>query len=285
MSTESARRNVSIPPRVKELAAERLQDTVTVACGPFNFFVDPDVYFHARSVGMQVFLSQARFPGKDVLDMGCGTGSVGIFALHRGARSATFTDVSPKAIKNTKKNLAAHELEERAEVLQSDLFSALGSKTFDVIMFNLPYSYAEGSQDEVADALGAPWAVARNYLDPGYTLIDKFMGGFARHLRPGGFAQVSFGTTGNVPLWNQLIAKHGLRLETVVAAPGVEPTDKNTWYVYRLHPPARSRPAAKSARPAPTRSSSNAKPKPRASAKPPARRAPRAAGRSSRAGR
>lgn len=241
MSNETVRRPVNIPARVKELAAERLQATITVPCGPFNFLVDPDVYFHSRSVGMQVFLSKARFPGKDILDMGCGTGSVGIFALHRGARSATFTDVSPKAIKNTKKNVALHEMEDRAEVLQSDLFSALGRRKFDVILFNLPYSYAEGSRDEVAGALGAPWGVARNYLDPGYSLIDQFMGGFARHLRPGGFAQVSFGTTGNVPLWKQLIKKHGLTIKTVVAAPGVEPTDKNTWYVYRLVPPAKAK--------------------------------------------
>ena len=238
MTTTLPQRTATIPPRVKELAAERREETISVSVGPFNFFVDPGVYFHSRSAVGLAFLANARFPGKELLDLGCGTGAGGIFALHRGARNVTFSDVSPKAVANTKKNLAFHELADRAEVVRSDLFSSLKGRTFDVIIFNIPFSYTEGSKAEVTDALGAPWEVARNYLDPGYKLIDQFMTEFPRYLRPGGFAQVTFGTTGNVPLWNELLKKHKLKTKTVHAAPGIEPTDTNTWYVYRLTPPS-----------------------------------------------
>ena len=258
----------AIPPRVKELAAHQRADTELVSVGPFNLYVDPEVYFHTRSAVTQAFLANARFPGKDVLDMGCGTGAGGILALHRGARSVTFSDVSEKAIANTTRNLRFHELESHATVVESDLFSALSGKKFDVITFNFPFSYTEGSPEEVTDALGAPWGVARNYLDPGYKLIDQFMEEFARYLRPGGFAQVSFGTTGNVPLWHELIQKHQLELQTIHAAPGIEPTDTNTWYIYRLIPPsAKSKSKAKPT-PKVKAKSSKSKAKPTPTAKP-----------------
>jgi 16S rRNA (guanine966-N2)-methyltransferase len=64
---------------------------------------------------------------KDVyfLDLFAGTGSVGIEALSRGARHATFIEMNPKILKLVRENLQITQLADRAETLQSDAFKFL----------------------------------------------------------------------------------------------------------------------------------------------------------------
>lgn len=49
---------------------------------------------------------QAKIAGSDVLDLFAGTGALGLEALSRGARSATFIDSSPQAIELITANVA-----------------------------------------------------------------------------------------------------------------------------------------------------------------------------------
>jgi 16S rRNA (guanine(966)-N(2))-methyltransferase RsmD len=79
-------------------------------------------------------------PGKDVLDLFAGSGSVGIQALSQGASSCTFIDLGHRAIATIKKNLAITGLEDRAEVRQGDAFAYLKTttKTFDLIYIAPP---------------------------------------------------------------------------------------------------------------------------------------------------
>ena len=70
------------------------------------------------------------------LDLFGGTGSVGIEALSRGARSCLFFDLAPQAIKTIKKNLETTHLLEKASARQMDAFQFLKmspSLTFDYI--------------------------------------------------------------------------------------------------------------------------------------------------------
>lgn len=48
--------------------------------------------------------------GAAVLDLGCGTGVLGLLALRRGAARCDFTDVDPAALDATRRTLAAHGL-------------------------------------------------------------------------------------------------------------------------------------------------------------------------------
>src|SRR5262249_8020056 len=65
-------------------------------------------------------VEDARF-----LDLFAGTGSVGIEALSRGARHATFIEMNPKMVKLVRENLKITQLADRAETLQSDAFKFL----------------------------------------------------------------------------------------------------------------------------------------------------------------
>ena len=113
-----------------------------------------------------------NFSGKTALDMGCGTGIQGITALLNGAEKTVFVDKNPLALECTKKNL--EKLGLLGELVQSDLFENIHEK-FDAIIFNPPYVPSEKIV----------------YLDvdggkKGREILDKFIEGFPKHLKPGG---------------------------------------------------------------------------------------------------
>src|SRR5919202_1586835 len=58
----------------------------------------------------------------NVLDLFAGAGSVGIEALSRGARHATFVELDREALETIRQNLQLTRLAERAEVVRADAF-------------------------------------------------------------------------------------------------------------------------------------------------------------------
>jgi release factor glutamine methyltransferase len=162
--------------------------------------------------------------GKAVLDMGCGTGGVGIIAAHRGASTVLLADLDPLAVQNAKENVELHHLGARVKVFQSDLFAGVPEQRFDIIFFNWPYLWwEEPLADNVAAevAPGAPgiWA----YFDHEYALIRRFFRAMPRYLTPGGAAYLTFAEYGNWPLLARIVAEEGLRHEIVHTRPDGDP--------------------------------------------------------------
>jgi len=82
-----------------------------------------------------------------VLDLFCGSGSLGIEAISRGAKSAVFNDYSRESVAVLRKNLSALKITE-AEVYSYDykqLLYSVGGR-FDIIFCDPPYKadYADG---------------------------------------------------------------------------------------------------------------------------------------------
>lgn len=78
--------------------------------------------------------------GKNVLDLFAGTGNLGIEALSRGAKSATFIDFATD--KFIKENLKRARLEEKAKVFKGDVFRVLNrlkNEIYDIIFIDPPY--------------------------------------------------------------------------------------------------------------------------------------------------
>ncbi|MBO6305141.1 MAG: 16S rRNA (guanine(966)-N(2))-methyltransferase RsmD [Selenomonadaceae bacterium] len=79
---------------------------------------------------------------KNVLDLFAGTGNLGIEALSRGAKSATFIDaVTDKIIRE---NLKRTHLEDMGEVIKGDVFKTLKrlwqeKRVYDLIFIDPPY--------------------------------------------------------------------------------------------------------------------------------------------------
>lgn len=80
--------------------------------------------------------------GASVLDLFCGSGQLGIEALSRGAKHATFVDSNKNSIAVTKDNLMATALISNARVAHMDSFDFLkGTKsTFDIALLDPPYN-------------------------------------------------------------------------------------------------------------------------------------------------
>ena len=94
-----------------------------------------------------------------VLDLGCGTGIIGMtLALERPLSKITLIDQSEDALKNTRDNQALHEVS-NVTIQKSDWFSTLAKTKFDVIVSNPPYleendpHLSKGLEYEPMDAL------------------------------------------------------------------------------------------------------------------------------------
>jgi release factor glutamine methyltransferase len=79
--------------------------------------------------------AEAR-PGERWVDMGCGSGIVGIALARAGAR-VTCVDIDPEAVRCTRANAALNGVD--LEVLEGDLFAPLGARRFDAVAYNVPF--------------------------------------------------------------------------------------------------------------------------------------------------
>lgn len=111
--------------------------------------------------------------GRRVLDVGTGSGILGLFCALRGAQ-VTVTDVDELALQQTMK--AAGLLGLSVEATLSDMFSKVQG-LFDLVLFNPPYLPSSVVEDRTVD--GGPG---------GTTLLKRFLDGLAAHLKSSGTA-------------------------------------------------------------------------------------------------
>lgn len=124
-------------------------------------------------------------PGDSLLDMGSGTGILGIHAAKAGAK-VVCADPNPHAVDCTRRNAARNNI--RLEVVRSDLFESV-SGLFDVIAFNPPY--LPGKQSSTS------W-IERSWSggEEGSELTIRFIEDAWRHLLPGGKIYVILSSVG-----------------------------------------------------------------------------------------
>ena len=82
------------------------------------------------------------------LDLGTGSGAIALALLRTFPHAtATLVDVSEETLKVAGENLARYQLEDRAELIESDLFKSLDEKKWDAILSNPPYLSDEDMQN------------------------------------------------------------------------------------------------------------------------------------------
>lgn len=77
----------------------------------------------------------------NLLDLFAGAGSVGIEALSRGARAATFVEVDRAALNAIRENLALTHLADRAKIVRQDVFKFIrqgAARQYDLIYIAPP---------------------------------------------------------------------------------------------------------------------------------------------------
>jgi len=101
-----------------------------------------------------------------VLDLFAGSGSLGLEALSRGARSVRFVEHDGRALATLRGNLAALGLEPRTEVVDDDALEPRawgGDRTADVVFLDPPYGLLEGAESRLR-VLAALHGLARHVL-------------------------------------------------------------------------------------------------------------------------
>jgi methylase of polypeptide subunit release factors len=106
-------------------------------------------------------------PGERWLDMGCGTGVVGLALAERGA-VVTCADIDPQCVRNARANAALRGL--AIDVVESDLFAALAGRRFDRVAYNVPFWPGEPGDRLFGRAMfagsdsdGRPFAAIRSF--------------------------------------------------------------------------------------------------------------------------
>lgn len=137
--------------------------------------------------------------GKDVLDVGCGSGVITLFAAAK-SRHVTAIDISPQAIANTQLNCARHGIE-NVSIQQSDMFREVRGH-FDYILSYPPlFQTSFQSSDK-------QWCTST-------TFIDRLFSGAREHLKPHGRLLVLLPSIfRESPA--ELGARHGLVLDRAV---------------------------------------------------------------------
>lgn len=143
--------------------------------------------------------SEAIASGRDVLEIGTGTGLISVLCLLNSAKSVVATDINRAAVANAAYNAAMLCPDQSLDVRQVDrdnpgAFSVIDyGEKFDLVISNPPWE--DGVVGKPAD---------HAFYDPGFRLMDTLLDGIPLHLKPGGRCLLAYG---NVKAIERLISE------------------------------------------------------------------------------
>lgn len=164
-----------------------------------DILIEPRMSFgtghHQTTYMMMRQVLEMDCAGKEVCDMGCGTGVLAIAAAKKGAKCVLAVDIDQWAYENALDNIAANHTPQIQVVLGGA--EALGNRTFDILLAN----------------------INRN-------ILLKYMADYAQAVRPGGRLVMSgFYVPDNEAILLEA-GKHGFSLEKAL--------EKDRWSSLRL---------------------------------------------------
>ena len=105
----------------------------------YEIIIEPNMAFgtgnHETTSLMMEHLMEINLEGESILDMGCGTGILGILSSMLGAKSITSIDIDNWAFEATVENSQINKIS-NLEAFIGDA-QLLGDKTFDIILANI----------------------------------------------------------------------------------------------------------------------------------------------------
>ena len=129
-----------------------------------------------------------------VLDVGTGSGIIGLLLAKAGARSVLCVDISPAALAVADRNARAMGVREMIDFVASDLCSALKKEgLFDLICANLPYVAASEWEGLMKDVRGFEPKSALVAGPTGTEAYERLIADAPGRLAPGGSLLLEIG--------------------------------------------------------------------------------------------
>lgn len=130
-----------------------------------------------------------------LLDLCCGGGCIGLAAAYYEPELAVdLVDLDAACVALARENAAALELEQRVDILQSDLFETVSGRRYDIILSNPPYVDAADLASMPPEYRHEP-AMALGSGTDGLDLTRRILGAAADHLEPHGLLVVEVGNS------------------------------------------------------------------------------------------
>ena len=105
----------------------------------YEIIIEPNMAFgtgnHETTLMMLEYIMEENMEGKNILDMGCGTGILGILASMKGALKITAIDIDEWSFKGANENAVLNNIG-NINVKQGNV-SLLGNEKFDIILANI----------------------------------------------------------------------------------------------------------------------------------------------------
>lgn len=165
----------------------------------YDIVIEPKMSFgtghHETTYLMIMHLMDSDLTGKKVLDMGCGTGILAIFAEMKGAAAVDAIDIDPWCYENSLENVERNQCQ-KINVFEGEA-SMLKAGAYDVIIAN----------------------INRNIL-----LTDMEV--YARSLKPNGLIYLSGFYTEDIPQIREAAQKNGLNF--------VSELERNNWVALKF---------------------------------------------------
>lgn len=191
--------------RFSKLAARRIKERIPLAyiiheawLGPHRFYVDERCIVPRSFIAellVKPMMPWVPQPSKvqRVLDMCTGSGCLAILAaLAFPNAQVDAVDLSADALQVARRNLQQYALENRVQLIQSDLFTSVPTQHYDLILSNPPYVDAPSMRELPQEYRHEPemaLASGRDGLDATRVLLRKAK----RYLRPGGKLIIEIG--------------------------------------------------------------------------------------------
>ena len=190
------------------LILKRRDIRVTRAAG-FRLTVRPTVFhprFFISSERFAAFIGTLDLSGRNVVDIGTGTGILALAAARAGAASVLATDINPNAALSANENARANGLDGRVTGLCTNLLAAVAPRPlFDVILSSPPKH--AGEPRNLADR---GWHAGPQYRD-----VAALFEQARQRLKPGGRLYVMVSSDTDLDLFSSLIEKAGFRARQV----------------------------------------------------------------------
>jgi release factor glutamine methyltransferase len=104
--------------------------------------------YHAR----YLFYNNHLFYGKTAIEIGSGTGLMGVVMAKYGAKRVVMSDISESAVENSRDNIRRFGLEDVASVVQGDLFENI-TEPADLITWMIPFFPGHDSGDPITRSM------------------------------------------------------------------------------------------------------------------------------------